>query len=254
MTVDYFSNVRSELNKVAWPSRHDTRRLTILCINVTIASAIFPGDSGGDLVGIHAHRFEPGHGVDAAGGDRGDGLRRFLYDSARLDISSRHCGFLLVWTKKAHERTNARYTNELTDYDPEPVILDEPSDDVEGLNITLDDGAEDDLERSWFFIHCYSGYEKKVEHALRQRIETMGMQDQIYDVLIPTEDEIEVKDGKRRTVEKRVFPRLCHGADALGQETRASWTRTPGIRCAIRQAWSALSGATASRRRCGWKK
>jgi preprotein translocase SecE subunit len=43
MTVDYFSNVRSELNKVAWPSRYDTRRLTILCINVTIASAIFLG-------------------------------------------------------------------------------------------------------------------------------------------------------------------------------------------------------------------
>ncbi len=43
MTIDYFSNVRSELNKVAWPNRHDTRRLTILCINVTIASAIFLG-------------------------------------------------------------------------------------------------------------------------------------------------------------------------------------------------------------------
>lgn len=95
---------------------------------------------------------------------------------------------------------------DLTDYDPEPVILEDPSDDVEGLNITLDEAAEDDLERSWFFIHCYSGYEKKVEHALRQRIDTMGMQDQIFDVLIPTEDEIEVKDGKRRTVEKRVFP------------------------------------------------
>ena len=43
MTIDYFANVRSELNKVAWPSREDTRRLTILCINVTIASAIFLG-------------------------------------------------------------------------------------------------------------------------------------------------------------------------------------------------------------------
>lgn len=42
-TLDYFSNVRSELNKVAWPSREDTRRLTILCINVTIASALFLG-------------------------------------------------------------------------------------------------------------------------------------------------------------------------------------------------------------------
>ncbi len=43
LTVDYFGNVRSELNKVAWPNREDTRRLTILCINVTIASAIFLG-------------------------------------------------------------------------------------------------------------------------------------------------------------------------------------------------------------------
>lgn len=43
LTVEYFSNVRSELNKVAWPTRQDTRRLTILCINVTIASAIFLG-------------------------------------------------------------------------------------------------------------------------------------------------------------------------------------------------------------------
>ena len=104
------------------------------------------------------------------------------------------------------EQRTAR--QELTDYDPEPVVIDEAEEDVDGLNISLDDGsaAEDELERSWFFIHCYSGYEKKVEHALRQRIETMGMQDLIYDVLIPTEDEIEVKDGKRRTVEKRVFP------------------------------------------------
>ena len=101
-------------------------------------------------------------------------------------------------------------TEQVTDYDPNPVILDEmdaPDDAVEGLNIDLEDeSSEEDLERSWFFIHCYSGYEKKVEHALRQRVENMGVQDQIYDVLIPTEDEIEVKDGKRRTVEKRVFP------------------------------------------------
>ena len=97
-------------------------------------------------------------------------------------------------------------TIEKTDYESTPVYLDE-SDEVDGLNISLEeDGAGDELERSWFFVHCYSGYEKKVEHALRQRIDTMGMQDLIYDVLIPTEDEIEVKDGKRRTVEKRVFP------------------------------------------------
>ena len=94
-----------------------------------------------------------------------------------------------------------------TDYDPNPVYIDEaPAEPEAELPVELAGEATDESERSWFFIHCYSGYEKKVEHALRQRIETMGVQDHIFDVLIPTEDEIEVKDGKRRTVEKRVFP------------------------------------------------
>ena len=103
-----------------------------------------------------------------------------------------------------------RNDEQLTDYDPEPIYMEDDADDeIEGLNIVLDDGSGDQdnkPEKFWFFIHCYSGYEKKVEYALRQRIDSMGMQDQIYDVIIPTEDEIEVKDGKRKPVEKRIFP------------------------------------------------
>ena len=122
---------------------------------------------------------------------------------------------------------------ELTDYDPNPVFLDEAEaeDDVEGLNISLDGGApeEDDSDRLWYFIHCYSGYEKKVEHALRQRIETMSMQDKIYDVIIPTEDEIEVKDGKRRTVEKRVFPGYVMVQMVLDEDSWYVVRNTPGV-------------------------
>ena len=59
-------------------------------------------------------------------------------------------------------------------------------------------------ERSWYVIHCYSGYENKVRHNLEQRIETMGMKDKIFDVVIPTQEEIEVKEGKRRVVERHV--------------------------------------------------
>ena len=51
-------------------------------------------------------------------------------------------------------------------------------------------------QRAWYVIHCYSGYENKVRHNLEQRIETMGMKDKIFDVVIPTQEEIEVKDGK----------------------------------------------------------
>ena len=80
------------------------------------------------------------------------------------------------------------------------------------------------------------------------------MQDQIYDVLIPTEDEIEVKDGKRRTVEKRVFPGYVMVQMRWDPDEGRNWTRTPGIPCAIRPVWSALSAAKISRRRCVQKK
>lgn len=70
-----------------------------------------------------------------------------------------------------------------------------------------DDVAEEpDDDRQWYVVHCYSGYENKVRHNLEQRIESMNMKDKIFDVVVPTEEEIEVKEGKRRTVERRVFP------------------------------------------------
>ena len=60
-------------------------------------------------------------------------------------------------------------------------------------------------DRAWYVVHCYSGYENKVKHNLEQRIESMGIANQIFQVVVPTEEEIEVKEGKRRTVERRVF-------------------------------------------------
>lgn len=60
--------------------------------------------------------------------------------------------------------------------------------------------------RSWYVIHTYSGYEDQVESNLRQRIESLNMQDKIFDVMVPIEKQIEIKNGKRRTVEKKIFP------------------------------------------------
>ena len=123
---------------------------------------------------------------------------------------------------------NKQPHNPFIDHDPDPVALDEA--DADGLNISLEAPAdEDDPTRLWYFIHCYSGYEKKVEHALRQRIDTMGMKDKIYDVLIPTEDEIEVKDGKRRTVEKRVFPGYVMVQMTLDEDSWYVVRNTPGV-------------------------
>jgi transcription termination/antitermination protein NusG len=60
--------------------------------------------------------------------------------------------------------------------------------------------------RNWFVIHTYSGYENKVKANLERRIHSMGMQDKIFRVLVPMEDEVEFKDGKRKITPKKVFP------------------------------------------------
>jgi len=88
-------------------------------------------------------------------------------------------------------------------------------------------GSEDG--RNWFVIHCYSGYENKVRHNLEQRIESMGMKGKIFDVVVPTEEEIEVKDGKRRTVERRVFPGYLLVQMIMSEDSWYVVRNTPGV-------------------------
>jgi len=58
----------------------------------------------------------------------------------------------------------------------------------------------------WYVIHTYSGYEDRVAENLKQRIETMNMAEKIFDVIVPKENQIEIKNGKRKIVERRIFP------------------------------------------------
>lgn len=60
--------------------------------------------------------------------------------------------------------------------------------------------------KAWYVLHTYSGYEDNVARNLKQRIESMGMEDKIYQVLVPREKKIKIKDGKRKIVEERLFP------------------------------------------------
>ncbi len=61
-------------------------------------------------------------------------------------------------------------------------------------------------ERQWYVLHTYSGYEDTVVRNLKQRIETMGMQDYIFNILIPTEKKIKILRGKKRIVEEKIYP------------------------------------------------
>ncbi len=122
------------------------------------------------------------------------------------------------------------------DYDPEPVYLDDSGsdsadDDDDGINIIIDDSelVDSSTQKLWYVVHCYSGYENKVRFAIEQRIETMGMRDKIFDVIVPTEEEIEIKDGKRRTVERRVFPGYILVEMKMDEDSWYVVRNTPGV-------------------------
>lgn len=85
----------------------------------------------------------------------------------------------------------------------------EPTEDAsraeaEKVKSLLDSKANDN--RRWYVIHTYSGYEDQVAQNLEQRIQSMNMQDKIFAVLVPKEKQIEIRNGKRKTVENRIFP------------------------------------------------
>lgn len=61
-------------------------------------------------------------------------------------------------------------------------------------------------QKQWFVIHTYAGYEERVKKNLEQRIRSMDSGDEVFEVVVPTEDEIEVKDGRRQTVTKKILP------------------------------------------------
>lgn len=60
--------------------------------------------------------------------------------------------------------------------------------------------------RRWYVLHTYSGYEENVEKNLKQRIDSMDMEDKIFNILIPVEKKIKIKNGKRKIVEEKIFP------------------------------------------------
>jgi transcriptional antiterminator NusG len=81
----------------------------------------------------------------------------------------------------------------------------------------------------WFVVHSYSGYENKVKKNLEHRIESMGMQDQIFQVVVPTEEEVELRDGQRRTTERRVFPGYILVEMLMNDDTWYVVRNTPGV-------------------------
>ncbi|GMA64052.1 transcription termination/antitermination protein NusG [Alicyclobacillus fastidiosus] len=87
----------------------------------------------------------------------------------------------------------------------------------------------ENLEKHWYVIHTYSGYENKVKSNLESRVQSMGMEDRIYNVMVPTEDELELKNGKKRVVQRKVFPGYVLVEMAMTDDSWYVVRNTPGV-------------------------
>jgi transcriptional antiterminator NusG len=83
--------------------------------------------------------------------------------------------------------------------------------------------------KEWYAIHTYAGYEEKVAEAIKQRIETLEMADKIFDVIVPKEKQIEIKNGKRRVVEKRIFQGYVLVQMSMGDDAWVMVRNTPNV-------------------------
>jgi transcriptional antiterminator NusG len=110
----------------------------------------------------------------------------------------------------------------IDELDQSVAVADVPDTDGDGELTPQDD-------RQWYVIHTYSGYENKVKTNLEHRVESMGVQDKIFQVVIPTEEEIEIKDGQRRTVQKKVFPGYVLVQMTMGDDSWYVVRNTPGV-------------------------
>ena len=86
-----------------------------------------------------------------------------------------------------------------------------------------------DVEARWYIVHTYSSQEERVKKNLELRIETMDVKDRIFQVIVPTEEEVEIKDGRRKSVPRRVFPGYLIVQMKMDDESWYVVRNTPGV-------------------------
>jgi len=126
------------------------------------------------------------------------------------------------------------------------------------LDLTDDAAEEEDDEPTetpawarpgkWYVVHTQSGYEKKVELNLKNRIDSMDMADSIYEIVIPMEDVVEFKQGRKQTVQKKVFPGYLLVRCEMDDDTWFCIRNTPGVTGFVGQSQKGQKPTPLSRR------
>jgi transcriptional antiterminator NusG len=213
----YLRETTGELRKVSWPTWPEARRLTRLVLLVMVAMGIFLG-----LMDALSRRI-----MNLVLGIGKSSVKEVVMDLPEQfdqEPMSEEAEEQVAPAEDIASPAEPATLPSAAAPKPEPAARSEtqiPA-DLPPVESTVEGPA-------WYVIHCYSGYENKVRHNLEQRIETMGMKDKIFDVVIPTQEEIEVKDGKRRTVERHIFPGYVLVNLALSEESWYVVRNTPGV-------------------------
>lgn len=106
----------------------------------------------------------------------------------------------------------------------------ERNEEIESSTVTAKtDGEISENPGEWYVVHTYSGYENKIKVDLTKRVESMNLQDKIFDIIIPEEQEIEFKGGKKKVVNKKVFPGYIMVNMIMGEDTWVAVRHTPGV-------------------------
>jgi transcriptional antiterminator NusG len=85
------------------------------------------------------------------------------------------------------------------------------------------------LEGRWYVLHTYSGYENKVKKTIESRIDALDLKERVYEIVVPTQDEIEIKAGQRHTVQRKVFPGYVLVRMEMDDDTWYALRNTPGV-------------------------
>jgi transcriptional antiterminator NusG len=84
-------------------------------------------------------------------------------------------------------------------------------------------------EGQWYVLHTYSGYEKKVKKSIESRVEALDLGDRVYEIVVPTQEEIEIRQGQRHNVEKKVFPGYVLVRMEMDEDSWYQLRNTPGV-------------------------
>ncbi len=149
-------------------------------------------------------------------------------DSTPEDLSDEE-----VWLTAAEEARVAATEGEGAAAEEAPVTVSQEASEVE-----YDDEEEEgevpfespyDRPGSWYVLHTYAGYENKVRSNLHSRIQSMNMEERIYEVVVPMEDTVEFKNGKKVVVQRKVFPGYLLTRCDLDDESWSVIRNTPGV-------------------------